>query len=898
MLMADPNQPPDFKAIGEQQAAGFLDVVTLQKFKEVLRDAIAEGGTAATVVSLKAAVSTASFIVENLIEAEEQLGPQFGQLAALAIRDLLGVDVNPGDFQRRGQGGARVQAAERIGQKVLEALTRGPETLEPSDAGAKQYLTTVTQLALEGWLEGWMLEVLTSVFPLIDNIQQFGELDDTLAQVLGLGRMSRRVIGPLLTAKVITPFQWQVNKTYRPELLSAGDAVRQMVRGRWSNEKTREELARQGYSEDRIEALVNAQRKFFSAGDVRTFVDRGHWNATVGAQHLKDQGYDEDAAHDAIRLEGLRRLEQLEGQEASAIISAYATHDIDDREFHGLLRDHVKSPTEVALFEELARLRRGLYIKHLSASQAAACVRAGILAMVDYRQALRREGYTEDAVLSLELLLRAELDAEAKIAELRATAVVERAAEQQARDAEKATRRAAVEADRALTRRGAESDLENAAVRGLVPFARVEELYRAKYDADTIGVLVELLEERRQAYLAAQHGRDDAVRRGAQRAISVADLEAAVLRHVLTLDQYRAGLTAQGFNAADIDVLARTLETQVRDRDAARNTRDQAGADAARKGIDVARFERLVRRGVRTMAEYQALLDSLRFDEAAIAAMVELLELEIADDRATDQARQDAEARLAQKGLSLEQLRRLVVLELAPTSAYERLLATEGFTADAQVLLMNELRLAMADAEAARARRAQAPVPIDTRELPLTTVARAARLGLVAPATYADRLVRAGYSDDDVAIEMDLLLAEIADVQAARTARDETPTPTGDKELSLGEFARAVKRGLQSLEAFRARAVGLGLSKDAVDTQVRILGDELRETALAKTRRTAIDAELKDRNVSLAELEAAVIAGALSLDRFIEQLTLNGLTPEDAELLGAVLLDVLEVPPT
>jgi hypothetical protein len=156
---------------------------------------------------------------------------------------------------------------------------------------------------------------------------------------------------------------------------------------------------------------------------------------------------------------------------------------------------------------------------------------------------------------------------------------------------------------------------------------------------------------------------------------------------------------------------------------------------------------------------------------------------------------------------------------------------------------------------------------------------------------YQQRLAAAGYSADDVSLELELLTTEIADVQAARQQREQAPAPAAPAGLSLEQMARAVRRGLKSLEDFRARAFELGLSPDAVTTQVRVLGDELKETELAKQRRTAIGSELEAKAISLSELEQRVLAGALTLDAFVQTLVAAGLSIEDASLLGSLLRD-------
>jgi predicted nucleic acid-binding Zn-ribbon protein len=107
---------------------------------------------------------------------------------------------------------------------------------------------------------------------------------------------------------------------------------------------------------------------------------------------------------------------------------------------------------------------------------------------------------------------------------------------------------------------------------------------------------------------------------------------------VLTLDQVRAQLTALAFDAGDAEILLATMRARKADLDAAKQQRADAAAKAKTKSIDLGRFETLVRRGHRTIGEYASLLTSLGYDAGAVAAMGELLQLQIADDTAARDA--------------------------------------------------------------------------------------------------------------------------------------------------------------------------------------------------------------------------------------------------------------------
>jgi uncharacterized membrane protein (GlpM family) len=235
-------------------------------------------------------------------------------------------------------------------------------------------------------------------------------------------------------------------------------------------------------------------------------------------------------------------------------------------------------------------------------------------------------------------------------------------------------------------------------------------------------------------------------------------------------------------------------------------------------------------------------------------------------------------------GLSLEQIRRAVILGITSIDDFQTYLVRNKYTVDAQAVLLAELRDAVTEAEAARAKRAAAAgATVETR-VPLATVARAARLGIVTPDVYEQRLTEAGYTDDDIAIEMDLLAVEIADFQAARARADAAKAAAEDRGLSLDQLARAVKLGVASIDDYRSRAVALNYAAADVDTLVAVLEADVQAVRDAEARRATIDGQLKARNLSLSELEAAVKAGQMTIDAYTARLVALGYGSDDADL--------------
>jgi hypothetical protein len=831
-------------------------------------------------------------IGQGLHAIEEPFLPVIAAMVAPILAGLFGAEIGE-DFVRRKMGrGDGTRGAQAIVNGFMAAIVGDtPGEIQPSDAGARRVAAAAVQASLESTFNALVPEVLSDLIPLegVGHFTALTELPEGILRTLGVSRLVRRAIQPIVTVCCTTPATWHMNKLHRPTLLGASTLAKQIARHPESREKWLEDLRREGYAEDRIEALINEQARFRSVADLFRLVRASEWSEGDALRHLRDQGYDDAGARDELLLEKLRAIETFDRSLASTAIDGFVSGRITESDLAGFCSGVTISEQEKAQYIELAHARRLCGQKALSSAEAERCVRAEVLSVRDYRDALRREGRTEEAVTALELLLRYELDKAHTAAEHRADMERERAAEKQARVDAATARAAEVAAARERERRGTRADLERAAVLGLVPLSRVGELYAATFDADTAATLLDLLEGRRQDYLAEQAKREDAERRGRVRGVDVGALEAAALAGVLTLDELRGELARLGFPPADVALLADTVAAKIADRQAAEDQRAQAAAAAKVKKISLGTIETLVRRGHRSMAEYDRVLADLGFDDAARAMMRELLQVQIDDDARARAEREAADAKLRARGISLEQFRRGVLLGLRTVDEFMSFLVGEKFTPAAVQLLVDELRADLAEADAARQRRIAAEAAKDTREAPLADVARAVRLGRLSLDIYRARLKRSGYSADDVELEVDLLVTELAEAKAARDKREQADAAARDKGLNLSDTERAVRAGLLPIDAYTAAVRTAGFAADAAAVLTRLLADEIAEAAAERARRAAIEAAGDERRVPLPAVAAAVKAGLRSIEDYYAAVRALGYPDEDAALLTELL---------
>jgi len=889
-------QPTHWNDISKEVFAGFLEALFRSDTGKFIMSNTSEviGNLLAICYALTAPIGVG--MAKGMATAEDLVAPAFADMAAAAVNDIFNVDVPASAFAAPRGGRARAAGGEALGKGLLNLIAGKGGALEPDDGPANRYVTAMAGTAIEDWFKGWFFEVLSSLVPQLDigKIESYGALGDKVANVLGLSRISRSIIRPLADAAIVTPFQWKVNKLFTPQLLSPSQVARMVTRDPTKRPFGLEELARQGWSAARVTELLAANVRYAAASDVAFLVREQYLDASEAQQRLQADGYDPHEAELTLLADELQRVDGFRKQAAAAAVASYASRDIDSVVLENVLLMAYSDPKERQWARLVADHRKASNVRHLSLNQVEQMVRSGVLAMIDYRRAAAREGYPDDEITALELQLRWELDKAKAIQQHRQELEKERAAEKQQREREAAARKAQVEAARALQRRGSFADLKRAAVRGLIDIGRLEEILTPQYDVDTVAILVADVEFDRAAWLAQLEAREAAKLRASERSIDVGALEAAVLTGVVSVDEFRSELRARGFDARDTAILADTVAVRLEDRQRAEQARREAAEAARRRSIDLSRLEQLVRRGARSLTDYDRTLEDLGFDDASRAGMRELLELKTADDRKAADLRAAEAAAQPARGLSLEQVRRAVKLGVKTIEEFQAWLLEQRYTTDAQLVLVAELRDELAEAAAARARREAADRAQDTRALPIATVGRAAQLGLITPAAYEARLRGLGYSGDDVAIEVGLLVTEIADRRAREAARAAAAAASRARGVSLEQLARAVLRGLAPIDDYRAAVVAAGYTEGAADLIVALLEDERTTRAAAEERRAQIEAETGTRELSLAQLEAAVKGRVLTLPDFAGAIATLGYDQADAELLVALLASKLD----
>lgn len=885
----DLQNTPDYRSIGQQVGAGINDVQNLSRWGRLFVTSLQEVVAWSLSWFLNMAADVAVFMARTLTMAEDRTDDSLSELSAAAVEDLLGVKVDQNALRRRAGRGGRDAMAASLGNTIIRSLVGDATSIAPSDEPAGRYVANVTKFGLEGWLSGWTMEFLTSVWGPFGHIETFGELDDILAQSLGFGRLSRRVLGPYVDTLVVTPTRWQVNKTYRPELLTPAQAVMMFHRKRWTHDQMMEECARQGYSDDRIEALMAASEKKPTLAQVMKWYDMDYIVVEDLRAYLEDDGWPERYIDILIQGAEVEKISSFNMQLADAAAAAYVARRIPEARFNQLLSDSGIPQRDMNRLRELAELKRAVNVKPLSESDAAAATKRGLLSVPEYRQVLRANGYDEDAIRVMELLMLQDIR---NISEKeRAEAERDRlAAEAKAkREAEAAARKARLEAERAVTEPSL-GMVERFVTRGYWDFQQYADFLRAeRYDGATIAALVADAEQARVEYVQRQAEREDAERRSAVRTIGLAQLETAILRGHATMADYRRRLQTDGYSAADQDVLVRVLQDRIDERAELEARRRAADEQSPDKGVSVAQVEQSVLRGLTSLADFDAFLQQQGYPSFDRSVILELTRAKLQDQQAAAARRVELEAAAAARQVPVADIRRAVLQGVRPFADYRNALIDARIDAEDRQLLEDLLRVELDQRAADVQRRDDIARERDQRGLSLQQLERAVVAGAATVEQYQGELAAEGYDAESIDTLTALLLERIAETQRARRRRDELDAGDGSRPLTPGQVARAVRAGLRAPQDYFFALLDNGNTEADAQMLTQLLELEIAEARDARATRTAVTTELAGESVNLAQLAADVRTGTATLEDYALALESRNYTPATVATLTALL---------
>lgn len=395
----DPRNEQKLRELGKQDAgssswlwaalwASFIDGISL---------------IISTVISVWDLLMT--LVAKFFIAAQGEKNSQFYDLTAAVVEDLTGVKVDAAALKQSTFGSGRLAGMETLGGDIFNLLQSefAPDgTLSPDQglSGAKAFLGFLMNFSIrQGNIEA-MVEFLPEEIRFAEGFRAYGEL---MAKNLGLGRLARRALAPLIQIAVADPLTWKLNQQYRPKMMAKAQMIRRFFRDPSTKDRMTVDLQKLGYPDETIADLIADLQALLPERDVIEYGFRaGDTVSTVGGAPALDargalmqRGY---TAEDADRLIAVTRPILKENEIALLVVngamdqttalSHFAKLGYDDATAQLALKAHS--------FAHQHAHRIGLGILHQM-------LKNNVIDILEFGAQLRAQGFSEDDINLLQI---------------------------------------------------------------------------------------------------------------------------------------------------------------------------------------------------------------------------------------------------------------------------------------------------------------------------------------------------------------------------------------------------------------------------------------------------------------------------------------------------------------
>lgn len=515
----------------------------LEANKEGISSLIAE--VAATLVELSIEITSevGRRIGESVTEFEATAGPLILEAAAEALSDYFGTTISPAQIARGRSQGQKAAFAQNLGSFILESMFGAfevPQNITP-DVGRRN-AERILGFNVGTTLESWLGKVVSTT-PLTKWIPNWADLDEVMQQTLGLGRINRRIMGPLLKILIADPFAWDLNRTFAPALFNAGQLVRLRNRKELSDGEYFEQMSWHGWDKNKAAKMRNLVSRLPEKEDIAKMLELGLIDSARAKEIYEALGFTETGAAIMTAVTEDDRIRNINNAIETTARDMFRDREIDEGQLKVTLGKAGRSPAEIEIFVGLARIQRARP-RPLPRGVVEEGYRKGMIPLSRLREFYETEGYSlDDRVLLEELAVEDRLEAE----------------ERDRRALEKAT----TAEFRALPR----GQIEAAFIQGLIPRARLSEYYDAReFSPADQDVLMELATKRKTAHdlrlqekLAAAASPDFAK-------LPRSVMEEAFIRGVVSDGRLRDWYAKSGFGPNDIPTLLSNVRQRKQER--------------------------------------------------------------------------------------------------------------------------------------------------------------------------------------------------------------------------------------------------------------------------------------------------------------------------------------------
>ena len=328
------------------------------------------------------------------------IDPSVGVLAVEVLNEFLGTSFTVDSLPLGIGTGDHLARAQTIGALLYSQLEAEFAPPGGKVVAATAPAQTFAGLAVNFGLASGIMGIIGGSVPGGFHLDELRELGEEVAKNIGLGRLVRRALTPLIQIMVAQPLTWAINTKYLPTQFGIGELVNPYTATTMSQPKLYAAMHLLGYEDDKIAAFIQMHEKKLTPGDVQTLINWGFWTAADGQNYIARQGWPGGFAGNVLTLEGLHEVSPWITKEVDLLLGEVGSGILTVNECAQVVDQFALSQQVKDVVVALANYRAAKSAMHrparLSEAELAEAFDAGILTASDLHDRWTALGLSAD----------------------------------------------------------------------------------------------------------------------------------------------------------------------------------------------------------------------------------------------------------------------------------------------------------------------------------------------------------------------------------------------------------------------------------------------------------------------------------------------------------------------
>lgn len=354
-----------------------------------------------TLVFMEGLLAIGSWLATSFLSlldnAKQDNQDELNKLMSTSLQELMGVNIDPGQLASGSGQGASMDLNQQVGDsivKMFEDQFGGNSVVDPQQGArnARTFLGWSVNFAVSEGFTSILAEMCSLGF-----LKEIKELPDAIRQAMGMGRLNRVALTPLINAAVTQPYTRYCNNLFRPNKLSEGQLIRALHSGDLDENSVNQQLSELGYSDDLIDFLKTDFSVKLGISDLMILLENGDIQEQDVINNLTLAGMPNDQAKLLIQawreLKAQAHYDTLKNEVATSFVNGF----IDEGTYNGFLDKIPMSDQEDAAFRMLIGFRQETPRKTASFADLKAAIVANILTPDALDAWMTTQGYDQIA---------------------------------------------------------------------------------------------------------------------------------------------------------------------------------------------------------------------------------------------------------------------------------------------------------------------------------------------------------------------------------------------------------------------------------------------------------------------------------------------------------------------